>query len=81
MPEVMKICSLMILGLRQEPLILSHLFLRGVVLWNGLADDLKNCENILQFKRMFKKQVMKKYLEERVILMLSTVWMPLGELV
>lgn len=36
----------------------------GVKLWNSLGDELKNCTTLSQFKSLFKKQMLKKYLEE-----------------
>lgn len=38
---------------------------RGVLLWNGLAEELKGSSTIIQFKKMFKRNVMIQYLEER----------------
>ena len=38
---------------------------RGVKLWNDLADELKTCPNIIHFKHLFKKNVLKKYVEDR----------------
>ena len=33
----------------------------GVKLWNDLPDELKKCNNIYQFKKMFKKRVIDNY--------------------
>lgn len=37
---------------------------QGVILWNGLAEELKASTNLVQFKRLFIKNVMSKYMEE-----------------
>lgn len=34
---------------------------RGVDLWNGKSDDLRNCVNVSQFKKSYKKQVFCEY--------------------
>ena len=34
---------------------------RGVNIWNALDDDLKMCQSMYQFKRLFKNKVFDKY--------------------
>lgn len=38
--------------------------IQGVILWNSLAEELKASTNIVQFKRLFVKNVMSKYMEK-----------------
>lgn len=38
----------------------------GVILWNSLNDELKQCPNIEQFKKKYKNMIFKRYSDETV---------------